>query len=70
MQRIFPPQRDKSDSRISFFLSLDNSGADTHFVNNYGVWYDEFEALGLEHTIDKVWDGAVSYFGEDGKVLQ
>lgn len=27
-------------------------GRDVPFVNNYGVWLDEFEALGLVHTLD------------------
>lgn len=44
------------------------AGVDSHFVNNYGVWFDEFQELGLEHTMDKVWDGAVSYFEENGEV--
>jgi lycopene epsilon-cyclase len=33
-------------------------------VNNYGVWLDEFRALGLEHTLERQWDSAMCYFGE------
>jgi lycopene epsilon-cyclase len=33
-------------------------GRDAPFVNNYGVWIDEFEALGLESTLDaREWGG-------------
>lgn len=35
---------------------------DAPFVNNYGVWRDEFRDLGLEDTLDAVWDDAVCYF--------
>ncbi|KFM29055.1 Lycopene epsilon cyclase, chloroplastic [Auxenochlorella protothecoides] len=34
------------------------------FTNNYGVWADEFQALGLEHTLEHVWGDAVCYFSE------
>ena len=27
-------------------------GRDSHFVNNYGVWLDEFDDLGLRHTLN------------------
>lgn len=27
-----------------------SAGLDVPIVNNYGVWLDEFKALGLEHT--------------------
>lgn len=33
-------------------LSVALIGRDVPFVNNYGVWLDEFEALGLKHTLD------------------
>lgn len=39
-------------------------GLDMPFVNNYGVWKDEFEELDLTHTLDKVWDDASCYFKE------
>lgn len=29
--------------------------------NNYGVWVDEFEAMGLEDHLDVVWDQAKVY---------
>eukprot|EP00468_Gymnochlora_sp_CCMP2014_P002625 CAMPEP_0167762396 /NCGR_PEP_ID=MMETSP0110_2-20121227/12744_1 /TAXON_ID=629695 /ORGANISM="Gymnochlora sp., Strain CCMP2014" /LENGTH=1052 /DNA_ID=CAMNT_0007649265 /DNA_START=179 /DNA_END=3337 /DNA_ORIENTATION=+ len=31
-------------------------GPETSFTNNYGVWEDEFKDLGLEHTLEKVYD--------------
>ncbi|GFH18887.1 chloroplast lycopene epsilon-cyclase [Haematococcus lacustris] len=33
-------------------------------VNNYGVWTDEFKALGLEHTLERSWPDASCFFGE------
>ena len=39
-------------------------GHDVPFVNNYGVWEDEFVELGLEHTLDKVWKKSSCYFKE------
>jgi lycopene epsilon-cyclase len=39
-------------------------GHDVPFVNNYGVWEDEFVELGLEHTLDKVWRKSSCYFKE------
>lgn len=38
------------------------------FVNNYGVWKDEFRELGLESTLDVSWDDAMCYFGETKEV--
>ena len=38
------------------------------FVNNYGVWKDEFRELGLESTLDVCWDDAMCYFGEDKEI--
>lgn len=43
-------------------------GADAPFVNNYGVWVDEFEALGLGHTLDNRWEDAACWFGEGEEV--
>ena len=43
-------------------------GRDSRFVNNYGVWLDEFEDLGLRHTLNAVWDDAVCYFQEGAEV--
>lgn len=39
-------------------------GHDVPFVNNYGVWEDEFVELGLEHTLDRVWKKSSCYFKE------
>lgn len=38
------------------------------FVNNYGVWEDEFRELGLEHTLNATWKDALCYFGEGQEV--
>ncbi|XP_040376509.1 lycopene beta cyclase, chloroplastic [Oryza brachyantha] len=35
--------------------------------NNYGVWVDEFEAMGLSHCLDAVWPSA-SVFVDDRRV--
>lgn len=39
------------------------------WINNYGVWCDEFEAMGLEDCYDVVWNKAIVYLdsGEQGK---
>ena len=44
-------------------------GHDAPFVNNYGVWLDEFKELGLEHTLDATWQDALCYFRE-GEMVQ
>ena len=44
------------------------SGRDAPFVNNYGVWEDEFTELGLAHTLENTWPDAVCYFGEGREV--
>ena len=44
------------------------AGHDVPFVNNYGVWKDEFRELGLESTLDMSWDDASCYFGEGQQV--
>lgn len=33
--------------------------------NNYGVWVDEFEAMGLSDCLDFIWPKAVVYLDED-----
>jgi lycopene epsilon-cyclase len=33
-------------------LSVVLVSPESKFVNNYGVWLDEFKELGLEHTLD------------------
>lgn len=43
-------------------------GLDAPFVNNYGVWRDEFAEVGLEGTLDHVWDDAVCFFREATEV--
>ncbi|GIL85682.1 hypothetical protein Vretimale_13250 [Volvox reticuliferus] len=49
-------------------LTVNVLGLDVPIVNNYGVWTDEFQALGLEHTLECSWPDAVCYFGEDKEV--
>jgi hypothetical protein len=44
------------------------AGHDAPFVNNYGVWSDEFVELGLEGTLDHRWPDAHCYFGEGREV--
>jgi len=43
-------------------------GHDSPFVNNYGVWRDEFSDLGLEKCLDFVWKDAICYFREGKEV--
>ncbi|KAL4551185.1 hypothetical protein Ndes2526B_g05490 [Nannochloris sp. 'desiccata'] len=43
-------------------------GHDSPFVNNYGVWRDEFSDLGLEKCLDFVWKDAICYFREGQEV--
>lgn len=40
----------------------------TAWINNYGVWCDEFEAMGLEDCFKVVWPKAVVHLsnGEEG----
>jgi hypothetical protein len=38
------------------------------FVNNYGVWVDEFRELGLENTLELSFPDALCYFGEGQEV--
>ncbi len=44
------------------------AGHDAPFVNNYGVWSDEFVELGLEGTLDHRWPDAHCFFGEGREV--
>jgi len=37
---------------------------DTPFVNNYGVWLDEFQKLGLEHCLLHKYEDALVWFDE------
>ncbi len=41
-----------------------NAGHDAPFTNNYGVWLDEFQDMGLEHCLETSWADAFCYFGE------
>lgn len=50
-------------------LSVTLIGADAPFVNNYGVWRDEFVKLGFEDCLDMVWDDATCFF-EEGKAVK
>lgn len=38
----------------------------TPWVNTYGIWVDEVEALGLSHLLSHRWSDTVSYFGSGG----
>lgn len=44
------------------------SGPDAPFVNNYGVWVDEFEALGLRDTLEQEYPDALCFFQEAKEV--
>ncbi|KAI8474141.1 MAG: lycopene cyclase protein-domain-containing protein [Monoraphidium minutum] len=45
-------------------LSVGLVGPDKPFVNNYGVWVDEFKAVGMEHTLELTFPDAQCWFGE------
>ncbi|KXZ48182.1 hypothetical protein GPECTOR_30g278 [Gonium pectorale] len=49
-------------------LSVNVLGLDAPIVNNYGVWTDEFRALGMDHTLECSWPDALCYFGEGNEV--
>jgi lycopene epsilon-cyclase len=40
-------------------------GPESKFTNNYGVWVDEFRALGLDHLLDLVWNESICYFFDE-----
>ena len=44
------------------------AGRDQPFVNNYGVWTDEYSALGLQDTLDANWEDALCFFGQGKEV--
>jgi len=46
-------------------LSVGLVGPDAPLVNTYGVWVDEFAALGLEHVLDATWPQSMCFFGRD-----
>jgi len=43
-------------------------GPDAPFVNNYGVWLDEFQEIGMEDCLDQVWESALCYTREDKEI--
>lgn len=45
-----------------------HAGPDQPFVNNYGVWVDEFTSLGLSHTLERTYEDAQCFFGEGKEV--
>lgn len=42
-------------------------GMESKFTNNYGVWVDEFKALGMEDALDCAWEDAQCHFGINSK---
>ncbi|CAM6125607.1 unnamed protein product [Calypogeia fissa] len=50
-------------------LSVGLVGPDLPFTNNYGVWEDEFAALGLENCIGQTWKDSAMYFESDTPLL-
>ncbi|GAQ89563.1 lycopene epsilon cyclase [Klebsormidium nitens] len=50
-------------------LSVGLIGPDVPFVNNYGVWVDEFEAIGLRHCLDVIWQDTALYLDSDSPIL-
>ncbi|GJP47141.1 hypothetical protein CLOM_g6370 [Closterium sp. NIES-68] len=49
-------------------LTVGLVGRDAPFVNNYGVWLDEFKAIGLDHCIDQVWTDTILYTDSDAPI--
>ena len=45
-------------------ISVGLIAPDTPFVNNYGVWLDEFKELGLEHCLLHRYDDALVWFND------
>ncbi|KAH9298218.1 hypothetical protein KI387_029900, partial [Taxus chinensis] len=50
-------------------LNVGLIGPDMPFTNNYGVWEDEFEALGLQKCIEHIWRDTVVYLKSDEPLL-
>lgn len=50
-------------------LNVGLVGPDLPFVNNYGVWTDEFAALGLEDCIEQTWKDSAMYIEEDSPIM-
>lgn len=49
-------------------LSVGIIGPDLPFTNNYGVWEEEFAALGLENCIEHVWKETAVYLEGDNPI--
>ncbi|CAH8377232.1 unnamed protein product [Eruca vesicaria subsp. sativa] len=43
-------------------------GPDLPFTNNYGVWEDEFNDLGLQKCIEHVWRDTIVYLDDDNPI--
>uniref|UniRef100_A0A1J3FTY1 Lycopene epsilon cyclase, chloroplastic n=1 Tax=Noccaea caerulescens TaxID=107243 RepID=A0A1J3FTY1_NOCCA len=43
-------------------------GPDLPFTNNYGVWEDEFNDLGLQKCIEHVWRNTIVYLDDDNPI--
>lgn len=56
-------------SAAGFSVAIIDPNPLAPWINNYGVWVDEFEAMGLDDCFDVVWDSAVVHLdsGERGK---
>lgn len=50
-------------------LNVGLVGPDLPFVNNYGVWTDEFAALGLEDCIEQTWRDSAMYIEGDSPIM-
>eukprot|EP00850_Spirogloea_muscicola_P016434 SM000133S26800 [mRNA] locus=s133:113277:117083:- [translate_table: standard] len=50
-------------------LSVGLIGPDSPFVNNYGVWVDEFQAIGLEDCLEQTWRDTAIYIDHDEPTL-
>lgn len=44
-------------------------GPDLPFTNNYGVWEDEFQDLGLEGCIEHAWQDTLVYLDDDDPIF-
>lgn len=50
-------------------LNVGLVGPDLPFVNNYGVWTDEFAALDLEDCIEQTWRDSAMYIEEHSPIM-
>ena len=64
LRQIYPG----SQLGLAVLIGVRDVGRDAPFVNNYGVWEDEFKELGLRDTLEYIWPDALCYFGEDREV--